>query len=150
MYLGSMFVLDFGERILMPRPRGSPISCGASTLSVRNCYWEFFLDLKQLVADADSVSEDDFNAALMPKVLGASLERTYVNPPRSQMNIVLSSECRFALDLTGRWDTKDVLAELTLQDGRYVQLEPTGKWVLSDDLELFRRERWEAARSSTT
>jgi hypothetical protein len=37
MYLGSMFILDFGERILMPRLRSSPVSCGASILSVRNC-----------------------------------------------------------------------------------------------------------------
>ena len=147
MYLGSMFVLDFGERLLMPRSRGSPVVCGASTLSVRNCYWEFFSD-SQRIADANSASEEDFASAILPRLLGASLEATSADSYRVQMDIALSNRCRFALDLTGRWKTEDLLAEFTLQDGRYVQLPIAGKFVLSDDMELFRRQQWEVAKST--
>src|ERR1700732_4474366 len=40
------------------------------------------------------------------------------------------------LDTTGRWLTEDVLAEIALKDGRYVQLSEAGKMVLSVDRDI--------------
>ena len=58
------------------------------------------------------------------------------------MDLILSNESRFTLDLTGRWETEDVLAEITLEDGRYLQLEKEGKWLAPDDADLYRLHRW--------
>lgn len=142
LYLGSMFVLDFGDRLLFPRSKGFPVLCGTSTLSVRNCYW-VLLSNSERIAAADSITGVAFDSTVMPRLIGASLDATCTAPHFEHTNLLLSNNCRLELDVSRRWETDGVLAEITLQNGQYVQLESSGRWYLAADAELYRRHRWE-------
>ena len=137
LYLGSMILFDFGERLLLTRPRGS-VYVGSTSLSIRNVYWEFRLR-NELIETAQTVDSQSFSRSVLPHFLGQSIEGADPNAQPGFIRFLLSNSIHLDLDTTGKWPTEDVLAELTLKDGRYIKCLRDGYLVDGDgDRDLLR------------
>jgi hypothetical protein len=65
----------------------------------------------------------------LPHILGQSLEGTDPNAQPGYIRFSFSNLIHLDLDTTGKWPTEDVLAELTLKDGRYIKFLRDGYLV---------------------
>jgi len=132
-----MILLDFGERLLATRARGS-VYVGSTSLSIRNAYWEIRLQ-NELVCTAETIDHQIFSRELLPHFLGQSIEGVDPNANRGFIRLSFSNSVLLDVDTTGKWPSEDVLAELTLKDGRYIQCLSDGRLVVGDiDRDLLR------------
>jgi hypothetical protein len=137
LYLGSMIVFDFGERLQLTRSRSS-VYVGSTSLSIRNVYWEFRLR-NERIETAQTVNSQSFSRSVLPHFLGQSIEGADPNAQPGFIRFSLSNSIHLDLDITGRWPTEDVLAELTLKDGRFIKCLRDGYFMDGDsDRDLLR------------
>lgn len=140
-YLGSMIVLDFGDRLLVNRTRGS-VLVGAASISVRDVFWSVSRQGQQL-ATADEIDHALFGTVLRPVFVGTSLESIDTLAERAAIAFHFSSDVDLVVDTADIWDSNDVLVELTLPTGQYVRLMPGGAWNSSGDRDLVRKHAFE-------
>jgi hypothetical protein len=143
LYLGSMMLLDFGSRLLVARPHGS-VYVGGTSLSLRSAYWEITRQ-GQLILAADAAEPPSFEEVAFPLLQNQSIGAIRPMSQSGVVQFVFSNGVSLDLDVTGKWQTEDALAELALRDGRYVEFRLNGEIVLTGDRDLVRKHAYESA-----
>jgi len=146
-YLGSMFVLDFGGRLVLNRKSRGPVEVGESSISIRNVYWKLQAVGRELTT-AEAVNADLFSATVRPALMGSSLCRVEMLTDQSCIAFQFSNSVDLIVDTTNKWESDDMLAEITLQNGRFLQLMPGGDWVTPEDWDPVRRQAFESINSN--
>jgi hypothetical protein len=136
LYLGSMFVLDFGDRLLVNRPRG-PVYQGTTSLGIRDCYWEMRTGI-DVATSADIVDGESFNSIVIPMLRGHQIKEVQIGAREGFVRLSFSNDIAIDLDITNRWDTDSAIAELGLSSGAYVQILPSGQLQIGIDRDLLR------------
>ena len=136
LYLGSMFVLDFGGRLLVNRPRGA-VYQGTTSIGIRDCYWELRKDIK-IAISAKNVDGEVFNNMVIPMLRGEQIEEVEHDATEGFVRLSFSNDIAIDLDTTNRWDTDSSIAELGLSNGMYVEIVPSGQFYIATDRDLLR------------
>lgn len=140
-YLGSMFVLDFGDRLLVNRARGS-VFVGTASISVRDVFWSLSRQGQRL-ATADEIDHTRFGDVLLPALVGTSLESIESLAERKAKAFHFSGNVDLVVDTSDIWKSNDVLVEVTLPSGKHLRLMPGGLWTSSGDRDLVRKQSFE-------
>jgi hypothetical protein len=135
-YLGSMFVLDFGDRLLVHRPRG-PVYQGTTSLGIRDCYWEMLRGI-DIAISAEIVDREAFNNIVTPMMRGQQINQIEPDAREGFVRVSFSNDIAIDLDITNRWDADGAIAEIGLSNGAYVAILPSGQLQISKDRDLLR------------
>jgi hypothetical protein len=135
-YLGSMFFMDFGEEITFMTHDGSLGKAGASTLSVRDCYWELRVAGKTAIT-SDSISnekEESLDSFLMNELMHD------VQKSSDKENLILSfgQKTQICIDLTNKYCTEDAVVQIILKNGKIFDIDKEAKMYLSNKVSAIR------------
>jgi hypothetical protein len=131
-----MFVLDFGGRLLVNRPRG-PIYQGTTSLGIRDCYWEIRGEI-DIAVSADVVDVERFNNIVTPIFRGQQIKEVTHDAREGFVRVSFSNDIALDLDITNRWGTDSAIAELGLPNGAYVEILRSGQLQIGKDRDLLR------------
>ena len=142
-YLGSMFVLDFGGRLVVQRKSRGPVEVGETSLSIRDVYWVLQAGGHELT-NAEAVNAEVFSATVRPAFIGSSLARIDALPDAARIAFRFSNFLDLIVDTSDMWQSGDTLVEISLMNGRFLQLMSGGDWVTSDERDQTRLRAFES------
>lgn len=134
-YLGSMLYFDFGLKVVIPSSRQGSITQGEATLGIRDCYWKFLYKGAQIV-DSDSINDENATKKLS-SLLDVILCDFTVSEP-GFVSLHFSNDVVLSLDVTNRYATEDLIAEIITPDGFIYTITPRGHFYLSDEVSKIR------------
>lgn len=122
-----MLSFDFGGRIRR-RALRRDVEVGTSTLSVRNCWWQFDGPSGSSI-DSDQLN-DGLAADMDRRLAGVVMARCRIQD--RHLILDFSGDHRLQIDLNNRYEAADddIIAELKLKGGVLLMLSHDGRFLL--------------------